>query len=117
METYSSYIVVLFHFSISDVSPLTASMCSYTHYVFSLMDEAGTGSLTFQQFLSTLTTLSRGSREDRLAWAFRLYNLSGDGVLHRYKGRFFLAMFEKFHWNFFKTEFLKQKCHLLHSAV
>ncbi|OON13969.1 EF hand, partial [Opisthorchis viverrini] len=36
-----------------------------------------------QQFIQSLSTLTHGSQTDKLGWAFRLYDVNGDGVITR----------------------------------
>lgn len=37
----------------------------------------------FQDFVHGLSVLSRGSVEERLQWAFQLYDINGDGFITR----------------------------------
>jgi len=60
-----------------------SNICSYSHYLFSLLDDSGTGSLTFGDFVANLSLLIRGSEEERLLWTFKLYDIKGDGVISR----------------------------------
>lgn len=59
------------------------SICSYSHYIFSLMDASGSGVITFEDFVLTLALLLRGTEEDKLRWVFQLYDLNGDGWISR----------------------------------
>jgi len=59
------------------------STCSYSHYLFSLMDDKGIGAITFGDFVTSLALLIRGTTEDRMLWTFRLYDINGDGVISR----------------------------------
>ncbi|CAH1989853.1 unnamed protein product [Acanthoscelides obtectus] len=40
-------------------------------------------SLNFQDFVQNLSILSRGSLEEKLQWAFSLYDINGDGYITR----------------------------------
>ncbi|UYV81826.1 KCNIP4 [Cordylochernes scorpioides] len=54
----------------------------YAHYVYKCCKQQAT-SLNFEQFLRLLSELSRGSTADKVRWAFRLYDLDGDGAVTR----------------------------------
>ncbi|CAH1784550.1 unnamed protein product [Owenia fusiformis] len=54
---------------------------SYAHYVFNTFDQEHKGSITFEEFVVGLSILSRGSIHDKLQWAFRLYDINGDGIV------------------------------------
>ncbi|CAG0888561.1 unnamed protein product [Darwinula stevensoni] len=55
----------------------------YAHYVFNAFDTEHTGSISFEEFVEGLSILSRGSVQDKLQWAFQLYDIDGDGLLTR----------------------------------
>ena len=75
------------------------SICSYSHYIFSLLDTNNAGSLTFQvicrsrqvwgrqlshqEFIITLAMLVKGTEEDLFNWTFNLYDTNGDGFISR----------------------------------
>ena len=76
------------------------SICSYSHYIFSLLDQNSAGSVTFevmtagtfstawtsflsQEFVLTLSPLVRGTDEDRFNWTFSLYDTNGDGFISK----------------------------------
>lgn len=40
-------------------------------------------SFIFQDFVQNLSILSRGSLEEKLRWAFTLYDINGDGYITR----------------------------------
>ena len=47
------------------------------------MDPEGRGLVSFEEFAHALALLKRGSLEEKLTWAFHLYDLNGDGYLSR----------------------------------
>ncbi|KAI1305786.1 Kv channel-interacting protein 4 [Halotydeus destructor] len=61
--------------------PRGADSSQYAHYVFNTFDPDRTGGVTFTDFVVGLSVLARGSVQDKLRWAFSLYDLNGDGVL------------------------------------
>ncbi|CAG0895954.1 unnamed protein product, partial [Cyprideis torosa] len=63
--------------------PPGANTNQYAHFLFRSLDFNGTGLLNFEDFLLALSMLCRGTVEDRLKWAFRLYDQDGDGTISR----------------------------------
>ncbi|XP_071947956.1 Kv channel-interacting protein 4-like isoform X2 [Antedon mediterranea] len=53
----------------------------YAHYVFNSFDTDHNGSITFEEFISGLSILSRGTVVEKLNWAFMLYDINGDGSI------------------------------------
>ncbi|CAH0562154.1 unnamed protein product [Brassicogethes aeneus] len=56
---------------------------NYAHYVFNTMKKKNTGTISFEDFLSILSKVSRGSVEEKLQWVFGLYDLNGDGLISK----------------------------------
>lgn len=71
----------VFHTIFNKFFPLGAGISSYSHYVFSAMDQQETGVITFEDFALGLSILVKGTDEDRIRWTFNLYDLNGDGVI------------------------------------
>nr|XP_045626295.1 Kv channel-interacting protein 1-like [Procambarus clarkii] len=63
--------------------PKGASSSKYPHYVFNNLDKENTGVISFEDLITLLSRLSRGSLNDRLKWIFSLYDLNGDGCITR----------------------------------
>ncbi|CAB3386510.1 Hypothetical predicted protein [Cloeon dipterum] len=55
----------------------------YAHYVFSTLDREKCGTITFGDFMLGLSVLVKGSLQERLRWAFSLYDVNNDGCITR----------------------------------
>ncbi|CAF3739814.1 unnamed protein product [Rotaria magnacalcarata] len=55
----------------------------YAHLIFSTFELRSSGIVTFEDFLIGLSTLCRGTIEDRLKWVFKLYDTKKTGRLTR----------------------------------
>ena len=64
----------------------------FIRYVFDVFDDDDSGTIEFEEFMFALSIISRGSLEERLDWAFRLYDLGEFLSLGSffYQGEFFL---------------------------
>jgi Ca2+-binding EF-hand superfamily protein len=58
-----------------------AETSTYAHLIFSTFDFNASGFVTFEDFLICLSTLCRGTIEDRLKWIFTLYDTKKSGKL------------------------------------
>ncbi|CAH1128747.1 unnamed protein product [Ceutorhynchus assimilis] len=63
--------------------PQGANCNQYAHYVFNTLDQDHSGLISFEDFVQNLSILSRGSLEEKLRWAFSLYDINGDGYITR----------------------------------
>ncbi|KAM7009911.1 A-type potassium channel modulatory protein KCNIP2-like [Tautogolabrus adspersus] len=55
----------------------------YAHFLFEAFDTHNNGSVSFEDFVLSLSIILRGSITDKLNWAFNLYDLNKDGCITR----------------------------------
>ncbi|XP_045769568.1 Kv channel-interacting protein 4-like isoform X2 [Maniola jurtina] len=65
----------------SQFFPQGANTAQYAHYVFNTLDQDRSGLLSFEEFVTGLSVLSRGTLEEKLRWTFSLYDINGDGCI------------------------------------
>uniref|UniRef100_A0A3P8V585 Potassium voltage-gated channel interacting protein 1 n=1 Tax=Cynoglossus semilaevis TaxID=244447 RepID=A0A3P8V585_CYNSE len=56
---------------------------TYAHYLFNAFDTTQSGSIKFEDFVTALSTLLRGSITEKLQWTFNLYDINRDGYINK----------------------------------
>uniref|UniRef100_UPI003AAB9DDC Kv channel-interacting protein 4-like n=1 Tax=Centroberyx gerrardi TaxID=166262 RepID=UPI003AAB9DDC len=61
--------------------PLFPDASTYAHFLFNAFDTDHNGSVSFEDFVMGLSILLRGTIQEKLNWAFNLYDINKDGYI------------------------------------
>lgn len=53
----------------------------YAQFVFGTFCQSGSNVINFEEFLSSLSLVARGSLQDKISWIFSLYDINHDGLI------------------------------------
>ncbi|XP_055333119.1 Kv channel-interacting protein 1-like isoform X2 [Paramacrobiotus metropolitanus] len=54
---------------------------TYSGHIYDSLDKNSDGNVTFDQFIVTMSVMSRGTIDEKIRWIFNLYDLNGDGSI------------------------------------
>ncbi|XP_009885945.1 PREDICTED: Kv channel-interacting protein 4 isoform X6 [Charadrius vociferus] len=74
LTTGCAYYKLFLLFSIVDST-------TYAHFLFNAFDTDHNGSVSFEDFVMGLSILLRGTVQEKLNWAFNLYDINKDGYI------------------------------------
>ncbi|XP_044538251.1 Kv channel-interacting protein 4 isoform X4 [Gracilinanus agilis] len=60
---------------------LISDSTTYAHFLFNAFDTDHNGSVSFEDFVMGLSILLRGTVQEKLNWAFNLYDINKDGCI------------------------------------
>ncbi|KXN66966.1 putative FRQ1-regulator of phosphatidylinositol-4-OH kinase protein [Conidiobolus coronatus NRRL 28638] len=56
---------------------------TFADYAFNVFDDNKNGSIDFKEFIAAISITARGEIDEKLEWAFKLYDIDNDGYITR----------------------------------
>ena len=56
----------------------------FAEHTFRVLDQNSDGVLDFREFVVSMSVMRKGDVDDRLKWAFNMYDIDGNGYITRY---------------------------------
>ncbi|KAJ3124016.1 hypothetical protein HK098_001447 [Nowakowskiella sp. JEL0407] len=56
---------------------------TFADYAFGVFDKNGNGVIEFEEFIVALSVTARGDAEEKIQWAFQLYDIDKDGFISK----------------------------------
>lgn len=58
---------------------------AFAEYTFRIFDQNGDGVLDFRELIVSIAILKKGNVDERLRWAFNIYDIDGNGYITRWE--------------------------------
>lgn len=92
-------------------------------HVFRTFDKDNSGRIDFKEFLLAINITSGGDPEEKLEWAYQMYDIDGNGTIERtemveiIRVSFSIFFILLFFWSCWKCQVNRQTCHTFHELI